>query len=188
MTIRVVYDACVLYSAPLRDLLMNLAVAEVVYAHWTHTIHEEWIRSLLKNRPDLKRESLERTRDAMNRSVRDCLIRNYEHLIETLDLPDPDDRHVLAAAIHAKASWIVTFNRNDFPAKILAPYEIEAVLPDNFAVRLLKNNPGKVLTAIKFHREELKRPSKTVDEYLETLLRQGLTKTVAFLNEHRLEI
>jgi hypothetical protein len=60
------YDACVLYPAPVRDVLMHLALADIYHARWTNAIHEEWIRSLLKNRPDLTRAQLERTRDLRN--------------------------------------------------------------------------------------------------------------------------
>ena len=90
----VVYDACVLYPAPLRDLLMHLALTDLFRAKWTDAIHEEWMRSVLENRPDLRREQLERTRDLMNSHVRDCLVTNYEELVSALTLPDPDDRLV----------------------------------------------------------------------------------------------
>lgn len=92
-------DACVLYPAPLRDLLMHLALTDLFRAKWTDQIHDEWIRSVLEQRPDLRREQLERTRQLMNAHVRDCLVTGYEDLIPALSLPDPDDRHVLAAAI-----------------------------------------------------------------------------------------
>jgi hypothetical protein len=94
----VLYDACVLYPAPLRDLLMWLALRDLFRAKWTDRIHDEWIRAVIRDRPELKR-NLERTRSMMNAHVRDCLVTGYEPLIETLDLPDPDDRHVLAAAV-----------------------------------------------------------------------------------------
>lgn len=188
MTISVVYDACVLFSATLRDLLMNLAITKIVHAHWTEDIHDEWIRSLLRKRPDLKRESLERTRDAMNRSVRDALVRNYRELIETLHLPDPNDRHVLAAAIQCKALMIVTFNLSDFPEKTLAPLGIKAVHPDNFVVHLSEMNSEKVLEAAREHRASLYRPAKSVDEYLDSLQHKGLPKAAAFLKQHRNEI
>jgi hypothetical protein len=56
----VVYDACVLYPAPLRDLLMRLALTDLYRAKWTEQIHEEWIRNLLENRQDIDRPMLER--------------------------------------------------------------------------------------------------------------------------------
>jgi hypothetical protein len=95
------YDACVLYPAPIRDVLMHLALTDLYRARWTNQIHEEWIRSVLINRPDLTRAQLERTRDLMNAHARDALIENFEDLIPSLSLPDPDDRHVLAAAYAA---------------------------------------------------------------------------------------
>jgi hypothetical protein len=104
----VLYDACVLYPAPLRDLLMQLAVADLFQARWTKEIHDEWTRNLLADRPDIKPASLARCRELMNRHVSDCLVTGYEALRPTLTLPDPDDRHILAAAIHGQAGAIVT--------------------------------------------------------------------------------
>ena len=94
-----IYDSCVLYPAPLRDLLVRLARTGIFRARWTVAIHDEWIRSLLEDRPDLSPAQLERTRQLMNSAVRDCLVIGHEDKIEKLTLPDPDDRHVLAAAI-----------------------------------------------------------------------------------------
>src|SRR3954468_23279831 len=96
----VVFDACVLYSAPLRDFLMRLALTDLFQARWTEEIHDEWIRNVLATRPDVTKESLVRCRELMDQHVPDSLVTGYELLIPTLALPDPDDRHVLAAAIH----------------------------------------------------------------------------------------
>jgi len=96
----VIYDACVLYPAPLRDLLMRLALTDLYRARWTDMIHDEWTRNVLKQRPDLKAEDLERTRSLMNAHVRDSLITGFEHLIPSVELPDADDRHVVAAAVN----------------------------------------------------------------------------------------
>jgi len=112
---------------------MHLAVSGLFRAKWTDAIHEEWIRNLLNNRPDLNRAQLERTRELMNRAVPDCLIEGYESLVPALVLPDPHDRHVLAAAISVGARVIVTFNEKDFPSKTLAQFGIEAQHPDEFA-------------------------------------------------------
>jgi PIN domain len=110
-----VYDACALYPAPLRDLLLHLACVGLVRPRWTDAIHDEWIRNLLANRPDLARSQLDRTRALMERAVPDALVRGYEPRIPSLTLPDADDRHVLVAAIEAGAGVIVTFNLADFP-------------------------------------------------------------------------
>jgi hypothetical protein len=95
----VVYDACVLYPAPLRDLLMNLALTNLFKAHWTDRIHEEWINALMRENR-FTREKLEHVRDLMDRHAGDAKITGYESLIGAVSLPDPNDRHILAAAIH----------------------------------------------------------------------------------------
>lgn len=188
MTTKAVYDACVLFPAPLRDLLLNLAYVEAVSARWSDAICDEWTYSLLQKRPHLKPESLEWTRSEMNRHFPSGKVQGYESLIDHLELPDLNDRHVLAAAIHCKSAWIVTLNFSDFPEKALVPYGIKAIHPDDFVLHLSVTNSSKVIAAVKEHRSSLRRPSKSVDEYLDSLRRQGLTKTVAFLEEHRSEI
>jgi predicted nucleic acid-binding protein len=174
-------DACVLYPAPLRDLLMHLALADLFAAKWTEAIHEEWIRNVLENRPDLTRAQLERTRQLMNAHVRDCLVVDYEDLVPVLTLPDPDDRHVLAAAIRASADVIVTFNLGDFPPAVLGKWGIEAQHPDEFVTHLLDLAPHLVCAAAKRQRESLKNPPLSVDDFLASLARQGLAQTVAGL-------
>jgi len=181
--ITVVYDACVLYPAPLRDLLMQLAVADIFRARWTDRIHDEWIRNLLENRKDLRPEQLEKTRALMNRNVRDGFVTGYEGLIPNLSLPDEDDRHVLAAAIHCRADLIVTKNLKDFPDPILAPYHMKAIDPDDFVADELDLYGSAVCEAVKTVRARLRNPPRTVDEYLTTLEGQGLAVTVARLRE-----
>lgn len=180
-TITVLYDACVLYPAPLRSLLMYLAMTDLFRARWTDAIHEEWMRSVQKDYPDITRPKVERIRDLMNAHVRDCLVTGYEDLISALTLPDPDDRHVLAAAIRARANVIVTANLTDFPAEILTGYGIEAQHPDEFIQHLLELAPAIVCAAAKKQRESLKNPPMSVEQYLQSLERQGLAQTVATL-------
>jgi hypothetical protein len=179
----VVYDACVLYPAPLRDLLMRLALTDLYRARWTEMIHDEWTRNVIRQRPDLKPEDLNRTRVLMNAHVRDSLITGFEHLIASIALPDANDRHVVAAAIHGGANLIVTFNLKDFPPDRLNPYNLAAQHPDDFIFDLLDLHPARVCEAASNHRRSLKNPPKTVDEYLDTLLKQGLTQTVGVLRE-----
>lgn len=177
------YDACVLYPAPLRDLLMRLAMTDRFRAKWTNEIHEEWKRNVLENRPDLTRRQLERTRDLMNASIRDCLVDGYQHLIPCLTLPDQDDRHVVAAALHARVDVIVTFNLADFPRGILGPMRIEAQHPDEFIHHLFDLDTAAVVIAAQKCRRSLKKPPKSAEEYLATLERQSLPNTVAALRE-----
>ena len=178
------YDANVLYPAELRNLLMHLALTGLFRAKWSADVHEEWISSLLKNRPDLTRDKLERTRMLMDKHTVDALVTGYEDLIPGLHLPDPGDRHVLAAAIRGHANVIVTMNLRDFPPDNIGSFGIEVQHPDDFILRLLDLAPGAVVAAAENHRQSLKNFPKTVSEYLEILERQGLTQTVSVLREY----
>lgn len=108
---------------------MTLAANGMFRAKWTLEIHDEWIRNLVKNRPDLDRLKLERQRNLMVRAIPDSLVENYQHRISSLSLPDPDDRHVLAAAIQSKSQYILTKNLKDFPLHILERFGIKAIAP-----------------------------------------------------------
>ncbi|MFT5433231.1 MAG: hypothetical protein ACI9OJ_003936, partial [Myxococcota bacterium] len=121
-----------LYPAPLLDLLVRIAATGIVTVKWTDAILDECFRSILKNRPGLKAHQLGRTRDLMNKAVRDVVVCDYEPLIAGLKLPDADDRHVLAAAIRCGAQTIITANLKDFPAAVLHPLGVEAIHPDDF--------------------------------------------------------
>ncbi len=178
-----IIDACVLYSAPIRDLIVRLAQASLIQARWTSEIHDEWMLNLLINNAKVSRERLERTRSLMDGAVRDCLVENYADLIDSLILPDPDDRHVLAAAIRAGADVIVTYNLGDLPEDALTTYGIEAQHPDEFLAHLLDVAPGAVTAVAKRQRKSLKNPPKTVDEFLAILEQQGLAATVAALRQ-----
>jgi len=176
-------DANVLYPAALRDLLMRLALQGLFRAKWSDMVHEEWMEAVQRDFSNITRPQLERTRDLMNRNAIDSLVTGFEHLIESIKLPDPDDRHVLAAAIASAATRIVTFNLKDFPTTSLQPYGIKAQHPDEFITQLMEIDMESVCTAARQHRINLRNPPKTALEYLGTLERQGLPKTVARLRE-----
>lgn len=180
-----VFDACVLYPASVRDLLLHLALTDLFRARWTDRIHEEWIRAVLKQRQDLMRAQLERTRALMNQAVPDCLVHSHEGLIGGLNLPDPDDRHVLAAAIRCQAGVIVTYNLKHFPEDALAPYGIEAQHPDQFVSHLFDIDAGAVCAAVRDQRRNLKNPALSVDELLDEFLARELAETVAQLRTMR---
>ncbi|MDQ5965277.1 MAG: hypothetical protein QG625_1432 [Cyanobacteriota bacterium erpe_2018_sw_39hr_WHONDRS-SW48-000098_B_bin.30] len=188
----VVFDACVLYPAPLRDLLLELAGLSQdkawFRAKWTEEIHSEWILNLLKNRADLTLEQLERTKHLMNRHIDDCLVTNYEHRISGLNLPDKDDRHVLAAAIECGASIIVTANVSDFPQEILMPAGVAPMTADDFIIDLVQTyeeeGESALAESVIAIKNRLTNPPITWKEYLRCLLAMPgneLTKTVELL-------
>jgi hypothetical protein len=183
MAFIVLYDACVLYPAPLRDLLVRIANTGIVRARWTDAILDECFRSILEQRPDLKPEALKRTRELMKQAVPDCLVTGFETLIDGLSLPDKDDRHVLAAAVRAGAQTIVTFNLVDFPDDKLAPYGVEAKHPDDFVLDTIDLAPGVVAKVVSDQAGALKNPPRSVGELLDTLRAQGLVRSVARLRE-----
>jgi len=184
----VMLDACVLYPARLRDLLMHLGIAGLYQPKWSHHIHEEWCRNLLQNRIDIAPASLERTVELMNIALPDANVTGYESLIAGLELPDEDDRHVLAAAIRAKAEIIVTLNHKDFPQAVLNTFDIEALHPDDFISDLFDLNHALALEAVRRQRQSLRHPPLTVDEFLAMLLKQGLPMTVKALGGYRYAI
>lgn len=174
-------DANVLYPAPLRDVFLQLAVSDLFKARWSADIHREWIQAILRNDPGRDRAALERTRDLMDRATRDSLVSGYEPLIPALTLPDPDDRHVLAAAIVGRCDVIVTQNLKDFPDAALATFHIEAQHPDEFLCNQLSLAPGIFCGAIRKVRARLVKPPYSVENYLATLTRQGLVATAGEL-------
>ncbi len=176
-------DANILYPAPIRDIFLQLAVDDVFRAKWTAEIHREWIGALLRKEPNRERAKLERTRDLMDRNTRDCLIVGYEKILDKLQLPDPDDRHVLAAAVVGDCDRIITSNLRDFPESAVAPYGIQVQHPDEFLSELLESMPIHFCDAVRKVRSRLKAPPVSLEDYLFTLSRSGLESTVKKLGQ-----
>lgn len=164
---------------------MWLALSGRFRARWMEQINDEWVRNLLKNRPDLDPVNLQRTVRCMNAAVPDALVTGHDALIGGLALPDPDDHHVLAAAIRCGASVIVTFNERDFPEDRLAPFGVEVQHPDEFIDNLFDLDQAAVIAAAQKHRHTLKNPPVDADRYLEILQKQGLIRTVKSLSGFR---
>jgi hypothetical protein len=182
MALTVFLDANVLYPAELRSFLMYLADAGLFQAKWSDAVHQEWISSLLKNRRDLTRRQLMRTRLLMERAAPDALVTGYDALIPKLTLPDPDDRHVFAAAIHSGSEIILTKNLKHFPSQLLRRYGIRAQPPEGFVLGLLAADHRGVADAANTHRASMKNPTRTVVQYLAMLHSQGLPKSAGLLH------
>jgi hypothetical protein len=116
-------------------------------------------------------------------AVPDCLVRDYEDLASSISLPDPNDAHVVAAAVRAGAQVIVTFNLDDFPTHRLTPYNLEANHPDDFVMHAIDLAPAAIATAVIEQAAALKHPPMSRAELLDTLRAQGLVRSVARLRE-----
>lgn len=175
-----ILDARVLYPQLVRDVLMRLTFAGLYHARWSATIEEEWTRNLLEKWPE-QAQAIERTVSLMRDAVPDCLVVGYEKLVAGLDLPDPDDRHVLAAAIAGHADAIATYNLKDFPAEVLAIHHIEAQHPDEFIMNQLELHDLTALGAIKEMRASWTNPARSAEELVKALELRGLPQTAAYL-------
>jgi predicted nucleic acid-binding protein len=173
MAFIVVYDACVLYPNTLRDLLIRVALADLVQAKWTDHILDEVDEALERNGISTpEKNALRRSR--MNEAVRDCLVTGYEPLIDGLKIPDPDDRHVLAAAIKAGAQVIVTDDRRGFPPEYLAEWDIEPKTADDFVMDLIDLHHHIVYACVREIVDSRKNPPVTMEDVLVQLERSGL--------------
>ncbi|MBA5636675.1 PIN domain-containing protein [Duganella sp. LX20W] len=178
-----VLDACVLYPAPLRDLLISLAEEGLFRARWTKRIQDEWIRNLIAKRKDIAPEAVAKTAALMADAIEDAIIENADHLIDSLVLPDPDDRHVLAAAIVGHADAIITFNLKDFPESSIVVHGIEVLHPDDFLVAQYDLDSIKFLSVVKGLRARLRNPKKSPEELIATFEQQGIPQTCKLLRE-----
>lgn len=181
------YDANVLYPVQMRDFLMRLALGELFRAHWSKRIHEEWTENVRADYPDITGEDLRRVRSFMDKAPPGASVTGHEDRIEDHSLPDPSDRHVLAVAIHARADFIVTFNVRDFPASKLRTWDIEAVDPDELVSGLWDEAAEAIVDVASAHRQSLRSPSKSPEEYLDLLRGCGLEGTARLLEEYRVE-
>ena len=173
-----ILDANVLYPAPVRDLLLSLADEGLFSPKWSIEINHEWVRNLVKTRPELS-ELLHRTIEVMNTAFPDAQVENYETLIEVLELPDPNDRHVVAAAIRCRAEVIVTNNLKDFPVSQLSQYDIEAQHPDVFISNMIDLDPMTALKGLKEQVARLRNPPLPIEKVLNALNNCGLPESVS---------
>lgn len=179
-----VCDACVLYPFHQRNILIQTSADGLYDARWTEEIHDEWMRNLIANVPTLSLERLHATRRLMEQALPEALVGNFHHHIEAIKLPDPNDRHVVAAAIEAKASHILTWNLRDFPAKELRKNRLTRETPDGFLAGIYDEAPDLVIGSLENARRNLTKSGSSVQDFLELLGRQGFTKLTRRLRSH----
>lgn len=182
MAFTALYDASVLQPPAMRDVLVRLGQTGLFRACWTEEILDRVIDAVLCSRPDLQSDELARSRELMCSVVPDCLVAGYESLVEGLEVPDTDDRHIVAAAIRCSAQVIVTANLSGFPASALDPFNIEAQSPDQFVLDLVDLAPARVAAVVQ-QQSAATSGSRTVDELLDELSTVGLPRSVAALRD-----
>lgn len=170
MAFSAVLDTCVLFPNYLRDTLLRLAVAGSYRPLWSRDILVELERNIA---PRATTEKATRVIEKMREHFEDAEVGGYESLVPAM-LNDPKDRHVLAAAVRANASAIVTFNLEDFPTDVLASFAIEAVHPDQFLLNQIGLDPGVMLAVLTEMVEAYTRPPLNVAALLAVLERSGV--------------
>lgn len=175
----VVLDASVLFPNMKRDLLLRFFEADLCRARWTEQIQQEWLQNTIKRFPH-HAENLRRTDALMREHFADAWVTGYERYVETVELPDPDDRHVVAAAIKCAAQHIVTDNLKHFPANTLAELDLERGTADSFLAGTLEHYEEQALDVINHHRKGLK-SAPSVSEYLMNLTAKGMPRLAAHL-------
>ena len=171
-----VFDACILYPFHLRNIAVQAAVDRLVEARWTDAIHDEWIRSLTTDVPAIPIERLQITRRLMNDALPAAMVRGYEEHIPTVTLPDPDDRHVVAAAIAAKASLILTWNLRHFPENELKKFGLRKMNPDEFLSELFDEVPDLVIGSLANARRNLSKTRVAASDFIAILKEQKLVQ------------
>ena len=169
-----VYDSCILYPFHLRNIVVQAAVDQLVDARWTDEIHGEWIRNLAADAPNIPVARLHATRRLMNDALPGATVSLYEALIPTLELPDPDDRQVAAAAIAAGASVIITWNLRHFPAAALARHGLRRQTPDAFLAGIYDRAPDLAISSLANARRNLRKSRVSQTDFVAILERQKL--------------
>lgn len=179
-----VCDACILYPFHLRNVIVQAGVDRLFRARWTNEIHDEWMRNLVANVPGLSVERLAATKQLMTIALPDATVTGYEKHIETISLPDPDDRHVVAAAIEAKATHILTWNLRHYPARVLKAHGLVRQTPDAFLADLYDQVPQLLLASLANARRNLSKSRLSAEEFVDVLREQKLTQLDNRLRAH----
>ncbi len=180
----VVLDACVLGGALRRNMLLSLAGAGLFRPQWSNRILDETekaISQITKGDSDGSRQRAE-----IERAFPEALVTGFETFEDKLGLPDPDDNHVLAAAIETAAAVIVTDNLKHFPASALDPYSIEARSADDFIADAVDLHPGAAIFALNQMRERFNNPALDVDALIYKAGAQELTQVATVMKRHRM--
>jgi hypothetical protein len=170
-----VFDACVLYPFHLRNIVVQAATDHLVAGRWTDEIHDEWVRNLAGARA-IPMAKLQRLRQFMNETLPAAMVTGYEEHVAAVNLPDPDDRHVVAAGIAAGATVILTWNLRHFPVKELQRFSLRRKTPDTFLSDLYDQVPDLMIGSLAKARRNLKRTYVSAPDFINFLDRQRLVQ------------
>lgn len=177
-------DACILYPFHLRSIVVQAGVDRLFVARWSEQIHDEWMRNLVANAPGLLVNRLHAAKQLMNIALPAATVAGYEKHIPAITLPDPDDRHVVAAGIEAKASHILTWNLRDFPVGALKKHGLVRQTPDDFLADIYDRTPGPLLGSLANARRNLSKSAMSTEAFLDMLRDQKLTQLHKRLQDH----
>jgi hypothetical protein len=183
-----VFDACILYPFHLRNVLVQAAVDRLIEARWTDDIHDEWMRNLAARASAVPLERLRNTRRLMNEALPRALVNGYENHIPLVNLPDPNDRHVVAAGIAAGASIILTWNLRDFPAKELKKFGLRRETPDVFLSGLYDKVPDLTISSLANARRNLTKSRVSAPDFINLLNRHKLIELAKHADQHLSEL
>lgn len=178
-------DANVLHPSFLRAALLWFADERLLRPVWSADVLAEWRRSLKRRFPDVDEAKLDLLQSKFTDHFPDAEVTGYQPFIDVLQLPDPDDRHVLAAAIVGRCNGIITANLKHFPPETVEAYGIEIVHPDDFIVNVIDLDEGRAIAACKRHRAAMGASAPTPDEYLASFERCGLIQAHQRLSGHK---
>jgi hypothetical protein len=177
-----VFDACILYPFHLRNIVVQVAVDRLVEARWTEAIHHEWVRNLASRSPVIPIERLQNTRRLMEEALPTAMVTGYEKHISAPNLPDANDRHVVAAGIAAKASIILTWNVRHFPARELRKFGLRRETPDTFLSNLYDEVPDLTIGSLANARRNLTKTQAS--DFIAVLRNQRLAGLAGRLQNH----
>lgn len=177
-----VLDTNVLYPVIIRDILFWFAYYDMFTPAWSKHIFKEWEEVIRRKDPNMADEDIFKQVTKANLAFPFAEVKNYEALIKQLTLKDPDDCHVLAAAIKINANIIVTQNLQDFPEGYLSTFNIGVKHPDDFICDIIDLNPRVAIEA--FKAMVLNKANPDLDEYqvLDMLRNNGLKQSADYLH------
>ena len=166
-------DACILVPIAPCDTLLRLADSGAFRPLWSDRVIEEALRALEQIHPNIDRSRFLSRFRSMDEAFEDARVEGWESLERSIELPDPDDRHVVAAALRGKADAIVTENVKDFPAAVLGALGLEAIRLDNFLLDQYDLNPLATRRIVAEQAATMTQPPVEVNALFSMLSRGG---------------